>query len=172
MRSGREFLALSLLRPPMPSPCWVRAHRPLGMSICAPTGKLQWAPVSSAFSRISLQRHDWLNHWPRDWTQSPVLLQNPWRSGWLKVLTYSNHVVSLPDDQPHLEANRGLPWATSLALQTTSITQEIQGFLKLMSETHTKIRQIPYCITLYIDNDSCRLLDLWTLRIECYPLFS
>lgn len=47
-------------------------------------GKLTWDLVSGVFVRASACRHNWLNHWPHDWTQfsAPFLLQ---RLGWYHV---------------------------------------------------------------------------------------
>lgn len=38
----------------------------------SPTREVHQTSVSRDSLKVSLQRHDWLTHWPRDWTQAPT----------------------------------------------------------------------------------------------------
>lgn len=68
VRSGRVPNA-KLLCPQFALPSW---H----INIWPPTRKLTLLGVQRVFIGVSRGRHDWLNHCPHDWTQSPA----PWPS--------------------------------------------------------------------------------------------
>lgn len=91
----------------------VRVHHSSSTLMCSPTMKLHRVLVSRVLSEVSLYRHDWLYHWPCDWTRSPNPPPLPrGRTG--PTFQPSNHVVGLSSDQTH---PRGPPKVTSLAWQ-------------------------------------------------------
>lgn len=65
MSSGMEQ------RPSLSSSHRINALLSPGTLMCSTTRTPNHSLVCRVFISVSLGRHDWLNHWPHDWTQNP-----------------------------------------------------------------------------------------------------
>ena len=75
---------------------------------CSPAKWLLTVLRYPGFIGISLPKHDWLNHWARDWLLSPAVFLSPWKPSRFKapgvflitsLYPESSHLISRSSDE-------------------------------------------------------------------------
>ena len=118
--------------------CGIRTH-PLPLIIT--NQEAQLSLVSRVFIGVSWLRHDWLNHWPWDWLQSPAPHLLP--RGWVDI------TGSKPQLQNHIVGLRGMTSTHPETIQGSSrnkkgipITEEMPRVWSCIPENGIKTRQM------------------------------
>ena len=138
-------------------------------SVGSSARKLLWASVSRAFTRVLLERRDWLNHWPCDWAQSPVPFPYQRANPLITCLVF---LVTSPNP----EAIQGslLSHLISILMSLLSL-RKFQQFLNLCTRNHWgqrpgislfhhKTSQTSSCTTLALHAQTCwSSLSPWTV---------